>query len=232
MFLCLAYESVILSFFTFPPVLQIKDVSQLARAVEKGEYHCISPLPNFYLQQLESQQEKYRIIAKDIAKNNYRKVKDIYFEHFRTTKTQNFAMVLNKEMIPLLALQDDFVSEDYFFESMAAMKVRKGFCCKKLLDSFVHKMVASGLYSKYWKDYFFTFRLPLLFKYSKEYPSKRKLTITDVAPAFIFLLTGYLVSFLIFLGEVVLHHRKEMNFLRKRKKRNMRKTSALKIFCN
>ena len=42
MFLCLSYDSIFLSFLSFPPVNKIKDLSDLASAVKKGEYHCLA----------------------------------------------------------------------------------------------------------------------------------------------------------------------------------------------
>lgn len=42
MFLCLAYDSVFLSFLEFPPVNKINGISQLATAVDNGEYQYIT----------------------------------------------------------------------------------------------------------------------------------------------------------------------------------------------
>ena len=88
---------------------------------------------------------------------------------------------------------------------MSAIVARKDFCCEKLLESFVHKMLASGIYSKYNNDKEFLLRLPLLLNYKENNNRNRKLTLADVAPAFIFHLTGYLMSFLVLIGEIVVN---------------------------
>ena len=71
MFLCLAYEPVFFSFLIIPPVSQIKNVSQLAKAVKKGEYHCISdPAGGIYKRLQQSQEENLKIIGTDFRNNN------------------------------------------------------------------------------------------------------------------------------------------------------------------
>lgn len=47
MFLCLAYDSVFLSFLAFPPVSTMKDLSELASAVEERKYHCVTNYSQF-----------------------------------------------------------------------------------------------------------------------------------------------------------------------------------------
>ena len=41
MFVCLAYDSVFLSFLAFPPTNPINDISQLSKAVLNRDYHCV-----------------------------------------------------------------------------------------------------------------------------------------------------------------------------------------------
>ena len=41
MFICLAYDSVFLSFQSFPPHNSIKDLSQLSKAILNLDYHCV-----------------------------------------------------------------------------------------------------------------------------------------------------------------------------------------------
>ena len=38
-----------------------------------------------------------------------------------------------------------FISEDRFSETLNGMMVRKGFCCKNVLEIFVHRMMPSGI---------------------------------------------------------------------------------------
>ena len=55
------------SFLTIPPVTEIKDVSQLARAVESEQYHCVSdPRLGNGIQMIHSKLENLRIIGRDL----------------------------------------------------------------------------------------------------------------------------------------------------------------------
>lgn len=200
MFLCFAFDSVFLSYLAIPTVTKIKDVAQLATAVANGEYHCIdfhSKGTRNILQQSNS--ESLRILGKDIETN----LENIEFmKDFIDGKIHNFAIVLETDFVDMFA-RSSFVSEDRFLEYMSAMPLRKGFCCKKILNTFVHRLMASGLFFKYYRDSAFLIQLPNSLKHQEEDNNKRKLTITDVAPAFTFLLSGYIISFFVFIGEVL-----------------------------
>ena len=78
------------------------------------------------------------------------------------------------DLVRASATGEDFVSEERFFEIMAAIVVRIDLYCKKLLESFVHRMLASEVYSKYKNDKEFFLRLPLLLNYIENNNRKRK----------------------------------------------------------
>ena len=66
--LCLANDSVFLSFLAIPPVVKINTVAQLARAVENGDYRCVCR-PGFDFERfLESNIENFRIIGIDLKR--------------------------------------------------------------------------------------------------------------------------------------------------------------------
>ena len=222
MFLCLAYDSVVLSFLTFPPINQIKDVSQLAKAVINGDYHCITiPGSAFYDQLPTSKRESLRIIGKDLKTNNLSSSK-LVTDFLNQRINQKLAFIADENLVDVFSVGNKFVSEDRFQESMASMMVRKDFCCKKVIDTFVHRLMASGLYSKYRNDKSFIFRLRLLLKLSEKDTSKRKLTLIDVSSAFIFLITGYFVSFCVLIGEILANRWKKVNYCKKSKERTVR----------
>lgn len=158
----------------------------------------------------------------DIKKNNLSN-RDV-FEDFFHNEMQNIAFLINTATTDYFK-DEKFISEDRFFESMSAMMIRKEFCCKKLVETFVHRLLASGLYFKYHKYSVFLIRRPHLLKYKKNKNNKRKLTLTDVAPAFMFLLAGYFISFLFLIGEIVSNRQKTMNYfqINKRKQKERRK---------
>ena len=216
MFLCLAYESVFFSFLAIPSVSQIKDVSQLAKAVKKENYHCIAdPTGGVYERLLQSQEGNLKIIGTDLRKNNLSYIENAYENVYRISNKRNIAFLSEMETIRALAILEDYISDDRFLEFMPAIVVRKNFCCKKLVETFVHKMLASGIYSKYLNDRAFMLRLPRLLKYKESYANKRKLTLKDLAPAFIILLTGYFISFLLLIEEKMVNRRKKIYSLKK-----------------
>lgn len=70
-------------------------------------------------------------------------------------------------------------------------------------------MLASGLYFKYVSDTKFVPITKFNSELSDYETAKRKLTLTDVAPAFIFLLTGCFVSILVLITEIWLSRQQE-----------------------
>ena len=215
MLICLAYDSVFLSFLAFPPIFPIKHVSQLAKSVINGEYHCVTPAVSAYKYLLTTaKEENLRVIGRDIQTNKL-ETNDFWDDFFDGNLSQNLAFIVAENVVDMLSVGNKFVSEDRFLESMPGMMIRKDFCCKKIIDAFVQKTMASGLYSKYMSDKSFLLRLPLLLSYQEKENTKRKLTLTDVAPAFIFLIMGHFISFIAFVGEIWIHPTRKMHHLKK-----------------
>ena len=209
MYFCLAYDSVFLSFLTFPSIIKIKDASQLASAVEKGEYNCITVTgTQVTIDLLKASQQKYwRILGRDLERNNLSHIsvlEDFYFD-----KTErNLAFIGDAVSVELFGMGKKVVSEEPFLLSATAVVIRKNFCCKKLIETFVHRLMASGLYYKFLRDSAFFHSLPRAVKYV-ERDTERKLSLIDVAPAFIFLSAGYVISLLVFIGELHFSHWKK-----------------------
>lgn len=80
--------------------------------------------------------------------------------------------------------------------------------------------MASGLYLKYQNDAAFLIRMRRQLKYKAKDTSKRKLTLTDVAPVFIFLIFGNIISFLVLIVEIMSDRVKKVNSLKKNEKRS------------
>ena len=108
---------------------------------------------------------------------------------------------------------------------MIAVGIRKNFSFRDLLNTFIHKIIASGIYLKYLSDRNFVFSLDNSLPEQNDDTNKRKLTLTDVAPAFIFLLFGRIVSFFVLICELFLH-KKNVNQSMKRKKKWKRKVNS------
>ena len=212
MFICLAYDSVFLSFLAIPPNNPIKDIAQLSKAIENADYHCVTHTSSAFMDVFEmSNQTDLKVIESDIKTNNF-SFESILNDFLNDRVDKNLAFIVDSRDIDIFTVGNKFASEDHFSEIMVAIMIRKGFCCKNVIETFVHKLMASGLYSKYQKDKSFFFRLPLLLNYSKKDTSKRKLTLTDVAPAFIVLSMGYFVSFSVLIGEILTHRWKKLKY--------------------
>ena len=230
MFLCLAYDSVFLSFLSIPPVTIIKHVSQLATVVFKGDYHCIADSSmSIHDSLLSSEIEDLKIIGRDLKSNNVSKKEILHFLYYGRSE-QKLAFLGNVEMVEIYRFQRKIISEDRFLESMVSMMVRKDFCCKNLIETFVHKILASGLYFKYFSDNNFFFNLKYLQRLDKA-AIKRKLTLIDVAPAFIFLMLGYFISFVVLILELLFNHKKISKFLNKCKRRKKRLVHKKNFLC-
>lgn len=222
MILCLSHDSVFLSFLSIPPVTKIKTLLDLSLAIQSDDYICIDdPYSSIAGDWMISKEEHLRTIAKNIVENlpSYRGQEPLtYF--LQESHKQNLAFIIDTRYAGTLDPGTISISEERFLEGMPAMMVRKNFCYKDLLDSFVHKIVASGLYIKYNSDNsFFSSMLVRSQIPDYEKPSNRKLTITDVAPAFIFLLSGYFISFLVLIVEIYLYRNKKKSMKIKKKRK-------------
>ena len=218
MVLCLSHDSVILSFLSFPPLTKIKHLSDLAAAVERGDCNCIAGPDSGIADYLRDKgQEHFGVIADDISKNSDR------FFHLlknfgRGNKTTELAYFSLTDFLDFFA-EKYFISEDRFFQVIASMSVPRGFYYKELVDTFVHRMMASGIYFKYYSD--FTFLKSPLFRITGIERTNRKLTLTDLAPAFIFLLCGYFISLSVLFWEMV-SSRRNRRILKKVKTRRIK----------
>ena len=85
-------------------------------------------------------------------------------------------------------------------------------------------MMASGIFLKYFSDVDFWRPMGFLQEQDDDF-EKRKLTLTDVAPAFIFLLSGYIVSLLVLICEILLN-KKDVNQSIKHKMKRKRKVHS------
>ena len=215
MILCLSYDSVFLSFLSFPPLTRIKNLSQLASAVQKGDYHCVGFLKTGIAEMLRNTEKEYlRVIANNMLENES-KSKYLYKNFIHDNKGANLAIFIESHILDTFTGKF-FISEDRFLERATSMTIRRGFCCKDLVDTFVHRIMASGIYFKYFSD--FNFFHSFNVKIEEKETTNRKLTLTDVAPAFIFLLCGYFISFLVFIVELLSKSKNARHLSRKKEK--------------
>ena len=227
MILCLSYDSVFLSFLSIPPLTKVKNLSDLAVAVQKGDYNCITHRKSGMEDFLRNTgQEHLAIIADNLVRNQFRfsSLSQNFVRGDRTTT--EIAYFTSEEALSCLSGKF-FISEDRFFQVISSMSVRRGFCCKELIDVFVHRMMASGIYFKYFSDFFFM--CSSFGGISESETTNRKLTLTDLAPAFIFLLCGYFTSLLVLCWEMMTsrRNRRILVTVEKRRIRSVHSKSSL-----
>ena len=138
-------------FCPFPPIPKIKHLTELASAVEKGDFHCVSNFRTGIVKNLwDTKQKHLRVIARDINRNN-RRATNVMSDFLFGNTTENVALFVESRILEYFT-EEYFVSEDCIFPELGAMAVRKGFCCKQLLDAFIHRMKASGILNKHESD--------------------------------------------------------------------------------
>ena len=220
MILCLSYDSVFLSFLSVPPVTKIKHLSDLAMAVQKGDYNCVAVKNQGVVEYFRKTNQKHlEIIADDISKNYFR-IHSLIYNFHHGNKSAEIAYFTATSLLELFAGKF-FNSGDRFYQEISAMSVRRSFCCKELVDAFVHKMMASGIYLKYLSD--FTFLWSSIVGIMENETTNRQLTLTDLAPAFIFLLCGHFTSLLVFCWEMMSSRRNKriLKKVKKKRRKNM-----------
>ena len=89
--------------------------------------------------------------------------------------------------------------------------------------------MASGMYFKYHKDDKFLWSLRRSPEEQNDDSDKRKLTLTDLAPAFIFLLFGWIVSFIVLIGEILLNGKNKNQSKKRERKRKGKMHSEISV---
>lgn len=102
-----------------------------------------------------------------------------------------------------------FVSDDEFLPILQAIWMRKDFCCKERLNYFVNSLWNSGIYHKMVYDKIFKLTLKTLIHSDDidKNENKRQLTVDDFKGAFIILITGYTLAFIVFIFELSLNQK-------------------------
>ena len=151
MFLCLAFDSVFLSSLAIPPTINIKTLPQLAEEIVRGDYQCKNQFgPDMMHKVLQfPNSEHIKVIAKNCLENNRK------FTEASPEDEENVAYInilSNVESYDATFLQNYFIFENNFFEFTTSIILRKRFCCKEMIDTFVHRFLASGIFDKFNKD--------------------------------------------------------------------------------
>lgn len=212
-FLSSSYNSVLLSFLSFPPTVSIRNLEALAKAVQEGHYSCTmqqgTSLPDMFA---HSENRYLSIIGKSMQKDTSSRMD---LEDFIKLNIENTAYLESRDDILFLD-ENYFISNDQLYISPDSMATKKDFCCKEELAKNIRRIVEAGIIKK--------FKNEQNFKRAWEKNSNtnnvantdhslRKLNLTDVSAAFIFLVIGHVLSLLLLVIEIFVNRR---NHRRKR----------------
>ncbi|GFY28167.1 lig_chan-Glu_bd domain-containing protein [Trichonephila clavipes] len=197
------YMSVLLSFLTVELKERgLRDMKDLAAAVQRGQYKVLMPLGGFdddFL--LNSDKEDYKIIGKAVKQHKWYYVGNTYREKNIGPNVAIGGARMSMQVVfgkPPFAAQ--FVSEDSYGIWNVATMVRKGFCCKAQLDTMILRVNSAGLYQKFVDDTVFRTQYRKHKKYSYE-DAVKPLTLEDLFSIFLALGVLHFLSFVVFLIE-------------------------------
>lgn len=204
-FIAESFKAVLLSSLTFPIQIGIRNAKELAAASESDSFVCSTykgyKLEN-YLQ--NSEFPDWRKIGRCVTRNNDSFTND--FVGFFNSNAERKAFIGSQNhLLPLRSYY--FVSEDSLGFQMFVIFTRKSFCCREALDRALLSMASMGLLDKIQDDIMF---FGLMF-FKKLYPglkhhkmsSIRKLSLQDFYGAFVVLMSGYVLSSVVLIIEII-----------------------------
>lgn len=206
MVLCLAFESVVLSFLTLPPLSEVKDVESLAKLVENGEYVCMGDFDMAGVLE-QSSDITMKIIARNIL-DNYAVLGSSPLTFIRESERKKIALLIETDFATIFNGRF-YISEQRFYPYASSFITRQNFCCKEQMDMAMHRIVQSGVYKRIYDHTSYVISL-YFFKGYSEINEEIKITLTHIAPAIIFLLSGYAVSTVVLILEILYGRRNKM----------------------
>ncbi|GFS29587.1 PBPe domain-containing protein [Trichonephila inaurata madagascariensis] len=201
------FSSVLLSFLATPTkVVPIKNFRELSKAVERGTHRTFSvkgtiAVPFF----LNSKEPYLRMLGILMEQNNW------YIPPGEACniqeKGEESIMIGSSEYLLFQFGVKYFrsrilISEEGAYTVPTAFAIRKDFCCTSQLRKVMSRMVSAGIYDRCSKLEISKHRISQLVN-EENVNKERVLSLEDLLGPFSILLIGWMVSFLVFLGEVV-----------------------------
>ncbi|GFR08821.1 glutamate receptor ionotropic, delta-2 [Trichonephila clavata] len=198
------FSGVLLSFLATPSKVEtIKNFRELSKAVERGTHRVYTLKGTFAVPFfLNSKEPYFRLLGNAIEQNNWY-IKSEELLH-NPLKTKDIVIVCPSEYLKLLYGNQRriLLSEDSGYTMTTAFVIRKDFCCKTQLEKVMSRMVSAGIYERYFKLESLKYSLSLP-AYEENMSKERILTLNHLFGAFSILFSGLVISFLVFLGEVI-----------------------------
>ncbi|XP_023237807.1 glutamate receptor ionotropic, delta-2-like [Centruroides sculpturatus] len=199
-----AYGGILFSYMTCPIYEEVpKNIEQLAIAVKNGEYSC-GTLSNSALSELMLRKSEGMVtILSEYISSHPEKSFSTFQEGVQHMLHHKYAYITSAYFFATLKMRANsfVIFEDLFMSYSIAFPMKKKFKFKKKFNKMLQRLVDAGIYEK-------------LLKEAKQTPGvnyaglHHPLSIDDSMSAFILLISGYVISILIFFVELL---RKQRN---------------------
>ena len=200
-----SYKALILSVITFPKLVGIRSISDLAKAADERTVSCVSyrdmmPGVPWY----ESNDKRLISIAECMKRSVMEGLHGQ--EPFRDYPKKKAFIADRLDVITFA--REYYVSDESFSLTHLGIGYSRSFCCPRKLESIVHRIVAADLYAKTLRDREFMAQVRMKIKEPPGYDRTRilPLTVKDFTGAFLVLFIGHLISFIVFLVEISRKH--------------------------
>ncbi|GIY61542.1 glutamate receptor ionotropic, delta-2 [Caerostris darwini] len=199
----LSYSAVLLSFVSVPlQKEQVKNFLELSNAVREGgmkSYAIFGSVVESFL--LNSPQDHLKFLGDTIKREAwYNKGNELD----ESLINERSALICPRVVQKILygSHSTKIISEDNLVSWNIAFAVKKDFCYKKSLDAVLSRLRHAGLFEKFVSDESFYIFLQTLDEVS-ENEEEKQIDIEDIFGAIFVLLTGYALSFLALLIEII-----------------------------
>lgn len=197
MLLANCYKAKLLASLTLPVSTGIRTIEQLSKAAEKSSFRCAAQSHTYSIE-LQSGIKAWKKISECLIRSS---IYTADIESFLRSSLYKKAFIDSKHNLKTLE-RNYFISEDSFFTDFYGIATRKSFCCKEELDRAILRLAAVGILDKFNKDELFFISLTKHNKGSVEQTPIKKLSLEDLAAAFIILLFGNIVAAIVLIVEI------------------------------
>lgn len=192
MFISFSYKAVFLSHLTYPSLTGIRDIPQLTKVCDESSFRCSTydgtdVYPGKFWKKINKCLERSGKYTDDI-------------KAFLRPTAYGKAYIGLKPHLSTLQ-KSFFVSDDAFFVDFFSIAVRKSFCCKRTLDTAIHRIAAVGILQKFVRDEVFFLALGGADIVNEKEPN-RKLSLNEFSGAFFVLALGFVLSCFILVIEI------------------------------
>lgn len=196
------YKAKYLSFISFPPTKGVRNTVDLSKAVTKGTHFCMTYPGSFFPDALiKSPDDKMKIVGEDLKRNALVSIEP--YEFLSGLQHQKGAFIWIRSYLSPLR-EKYFLSPDAFFSEMFAIATSKTFCCKEALNKIIRRITETGFYDRILRQKFThdSYKFAYL---SMDTERNHRLSMGDCTGILLCLFTGYAISLIVLMIEIILH---------------------------